>query len=493
MNSKDNKISSTYCNPLPIPDCPRGNDVDPWHVMSYTGDPKTDYRSVSDPSVLYDNGKWYLYPSYGMAFVSENFKDWKHVRTNPYNMKYSPTVVPFRGKYLMTSHSNGLYISDSPLGDFEFLGNFIKLDGSEFCPVDPGLFVDDDGRLYLYFFDYAESKEHRRVFTSGSYGVELDGDDPRKLKTDFIKIHEFNPENKWERFGEKNQDTLCGWIEGQYMIKKNGRYYLIYATTGTEYSNYSMAAYYSDESPLFGFKPQKNNPFTISHSKLISGAGHGCVTEGPNDTLWAFYTISVAYTHIYERLVGMDLIDINEDGELYAPHGITDTPQFAPGVSADPVKENSANLYALTARQRGWTKVSSKKEGREPFYALDESLQTFWQPDDADPTPSITVNLQAPYMVSAMRLIVRSVGLDYDNGILPGAFKYILEGQPNMDIDEWVTLIDCRDNETDYNVDYRTFEPTSCEAVRLTITECPKGIRPGVSDFTVFGIRDESV
>ena len=480
----------TYCNPLPLPDIPRG--VDPWSVMAFTGEEPRDYRSVSDPSVLYENGRWYLYPSYGMAYVTEDFATWRHVRTEPYNMKYSPTVVPFRGKYLMTSHSHGLYIADTPLGNFTFLGNFIKPDGSEFCPVDPALFVDDDGRLYLYAFTMRPSN-HRRAFVSGSIGVELDGDDPRRMLSAPVTLMEFDPAHTWERFGEHNQDTCCGWIEGQWMVKRGDRYYLVYASSGTEYTNYCMAAYVSDTSPLTGFRPQKHNPITQSHSRFITGAGHGCVTEGPGGTLWAFYTIVVGYTHIYERLVGMDLLAVNGDGELYAPHGITDTPQYAPGVMADPVAANDTGLLPLTHRQRAMIRASTCASGREPFYAVDSSLLTYWQPHADDPAPSLTIDLQAPYLVSAARIVFRDVGLDYDHGGSPGAYRYLLEGLTDPDTGAWTVLVDARDNDIDRIVDYRAFAAMSCEQVRLTILGHPAGLSmPGVMDFTAFGVRDET-
>ena len=277
------------------------------------------------------------------------------------------------------------------------------------------------------------------------------------------------------------------------MVKRGGRYYLIYASSGTEYTNYCMAAYVSDTSPLAGFRPQKHNPVTISHSRFITGAGHGCITEGPNGTLWAFYTIVVGYTHIYERLVGMDLIAVNGDGELYAPHGITDTPQYAPGVAADPVSANDTGLLPLTHRQRAMLRASTAAPGREPLYAVDSSLLTWWQPAEGDRAPSLTIDLQAPYLVSAVRLIFRDIGLDYDHGGLPGAYRYVLEGVTEPDTDTWAVLVDARDNDTDRIVDYRTFAAVSCEKVRLTILYHPVGLQmPGVIDFTVFGVRDET-
>ena len=117
----------TYCNPMSLPNCPQGDDGAWLDTMDYTNEPETDYRSISDPSVMFYDNKWYLYPSYDMAYVSEDFVTWKYNSVTPKKMGYSPSVIPHRGKFLMTSHSHGLYISDSPVGPFEFLGNFLLI------------------------------------------------------------------------------------------------------------------------------------------------------------------------------------------------------------------------------------------------------------------------------------------------------------------------------------------------------------------------------
>jgi hypothetical protein len=323
--------------------------------------------------------------------------------------------------------------------------------------------------------------------------MELDTNDPRRIIDGPKILFEFNPENQWERFGEKRQDDCCGWIEGQWMLKRNGRYYLVYASSGTEFTNYCMAAYYSDEGPLSGFKLQKRNPITESTSRLISGAGHGSITEGPNGTLWAFYTISSCVTHLYERLIGMDLIDIDENGELYAPHGITDTPQFAPGQADNPVENNDAKLYPLTVRMRARVRSSSHIYGHEPFYALDESLLTFWEPLHTDRTPSITVDLMAPYYVSAVRIIWRDIGLDSRNGVIRGPFRYLIEGAENRDDPVWFTIVDATQNNEDLKVDFRQFEAATAELIRLTVTGHPNGVYPAVTDFTAFGVRNKEL
>ena len=56
-----------------------------------------------------------------------------------------------------------------------------------------------------------------------------------------------------------------------------------------------------------------------------------------------------------------------------------------------------------------------------------------------------------------------------------------------------ITLCDCSDNDTELYVDYRTFDTVSVERVRLTILDWPRGMRAGVIDFTVFGLRNETL
>ncbi len=482
----------TYCNPLPIPAIPRGTDGWFDHETKPATVAGPDYRSISDPTVLYHGGRWYLYPSYGMAYVSDDFVTWKHVPTEPRCMKYSPAIIPWDGRFLLTGWGCPLYVGDSPLGPFSLLGDFVRPDGTHFKPTDPALFRDDDGRIYLYWFG-TRSTPYRRIHCTHTLGAELDRRDPRRLLGEPVVIHEMAPQrNWWERYGQYNQDTRFGWVEGQHMLKVGGRYYMIYSSAGTQFGSYAMAAYRSDEGPLSGFVCQTNNPITFKRHGLVNGAGHGCIERGPGGTFWAFYTCTVSYAHVFERRIGMDLIAINHDGELWAPHGVTETPQYGPGVVPDAATgSNDPGLYPLTTYMLHKATASSAVPGRDPLYALDESPLTWWEPQPDDPAPRLEVSLDAPYITEACRLFWRDRGLDYDHGAAPGPYRYLLEGRPDNGRDEWVTLLDCRANDTDYNIDYRTFPPVVCEAVRLTITGWPEGLQPpGVIGFTVFGRRE---
>ena len=493
---KDIKSAAAYtwCNPLPIPNIPRGKDE--WYKGEYgmfnhenkpQRDTYPDYRSISDPTVFYHDNKWYLYPSYGMAWVSEDFQSWKHYRTDPYCPKYSPTIVPWKGKFLLTSWNCPLYISDSPLGPFELWGDFLKQDGTVFKPCDAGMFADDDGRLYLYTAERwpRENGEGREMLIAG---YELDKDNPCQIIRGPVRILTLDAENKpWERMGLHNQDTTFGWVEGPHLLKHNGRYYMIYAAPDTRSANYCMAVYYSDTSPLDNFVCQKRNPLTINRYGIVTGTGHGCVEHGPDGSLWAFYTIATPCTHHYERRIGMDLVNVDENRELYCPFGVTDTPQYIPSYIKDPVKNgNSPRLLSLTGGVR--PTASSNALGHYPFYATDEHCLSWWQPAKEDDSPWIELDLEAAFRVSSARIFWRDVGIDYAKGITPVPVGYIIEGCRKG---KWFTLLDASDNKEELNVDYRIFEDAVCDRIRLRITSWNKDMEIGLVDLAVFGVLAE--
>lgn len=483
--------ANTYCNPLSIPNIPYGYDERMikekamFNLSDLAPEDFPAHRSISDPTVFFHDNKWYLYPSYGMAWVTEDFVHWKHHETTPYCPKYSPCITKWKDKFLFTSWFSPLYVGDSPLGPFELLGDYILPDGTHFTPCDPAIFTDDDGRIYLYAFN-DEPLEGSGIHMGTTVGYELDRDNPRQVVQGPIVVMRMNPrENWWERNGFDNQDTRFGWVEGVHMLKYKGRYYCIYASPGTSYGSYAMAVYYSDEGPLSGFTCQKKNPLTFNRHGVVSGAGHGCVEVGPNDTLWAFYTIAATLHHQYERRIGMDLVAVDENGELYCPHGVTDTPQYAPGYMANPIENNSPGYLPLNIHYR--TFASSEKPGRSSLYACDGSNLTFWEPLETDEMPSVTCKLTVPYYVGAVRLFWQETGLCYQDDIIPGKVEYMLEGHWQG---TWTKIYDNRNETEELNIDYKTFAPVSCDQVRLTILNKPKGVNIGVRDFTVFGVRD---
>ena len=462
-----NEYANTYCNPTPLPDYPIGR-------LCY--DPKRtrlcDYRETADPSVLYEDGIWYLYPSCGMLYWSEDLIHWHHERMEPYDIGYAPTVVKHKGKYLLTACRSDLYVSDSPKGPFQSIGAFRTIDGELLRVYDPMLFSDDDGRLYLY---------------SGCGAVikcaELDRDDPTQLITENKEMIRMNTEEHvWERIGDANEDPSYSWTEGAWMYKRAGVYYLTYSAPGTEWSTYAMGAY-KGRSPMGPWEYMPTSPFLRKRHGLVRGTGHGCLVDGPNGTVWAFYTCCMCYAHPFERRIGYDPIGFDADGNII-PTTPSEIPQWAPGHLAQPHLSNDAGLLPLT--QRKSCTASSHAPGRDALYALDDSLTTWWQPAEDDDAPTLTVTLsQKPMEIRSLRLIWRDVGLDLQKGHLPGAFGFTVDAKTADGT--WCCVLDKSDNNVDMSIDYLPLLPASATEIRLKITASPAHVTPGLVNFTVFG------
>ncbi len=462
------KYKNTYCNPTPLPDYPLGRNY--FRKMT-----DKSFRETADPTVLYDNGRWYLYSSCAMAYESTDFITWRHHKMEPEDIGYAPTVVYHRGKYYLAASFNPeVYSSDSPLGPFKPIGRFTDIDGNECNFPDVMLFSDDDERLYVYGCTDVDQPS--------IIGAELDAEDPTKLISPIKTLITFSPSNEWECFGEWNQNKKVSYMEGPFMYKRNGTYYLTYCAPGTELSTYAMGAYKS-RSPLGGFEPQRNNPITQKKYGIVRGPGHGCVVDGPSDSIWVFYTCTMCYTHPFERRIGYDCAYIDENGDLCVTE-VTEIPQWVPGLKSDAYLDNNTDLLPLTFRQP--VSASSFVYGREPIYATDDSMLTWWEPEKGDQNPTISVSFgKSYYSLYSVRLIWRDVGIDIGKNILPGAFGYVVEAQGEDD--EWTIVLDKSMSEDDFNIDYQVFDEMNAKAVRLRITKSPDGITPGVISFCVFG------
>lgn len=459
------EANKTYCNPLPLPDYPRG-------ILPGIGEVR-EYRDASDPSVILFRGKWYMFASGHLAYETEDFSEWRHVKVEPERIGFAPSAVYHGGAFLLTASAvasphglTELYISGSPTGPYKCMGAFRDMDGRELAVCDPMLFSDDDGELYLY---YGGGND-------GIYGVRLRRDDPTRFGCPPVNLIRYDPAHIWERGGDYHEDDRGSWLEGGWMYKRDGIYYLVYCAPGTEYSSYSLGAYRSRE-PLSGFVCQSNNPFLTNQNsgKLVRGCGHGCVVDAPDGAVWAFYTISVGQKHRLERMVGMDRLYIDGNGEL-ASHGTTEIPQSVPGGGSIPA------LYPLTVRKNVF--ATSEIIGGEAVNATEENLFCRWMPAYDDARPVLTVELGREYRLFSVRIIFS------DEGAEASIRRFFVEAR-HFESGRWEVIADRSDNVCDNIIEYLEFPEEKCftaDAVRLTmLREDGYSASFGVRNFTVFG------
>jgi xylan 1,4-beta-xylosidase len=108
-------------------------------------------------------------------------------------------------------------------------------------------------------------------------------------------------------------------------------------------------------------------------------------------------------------------VGFDKSGSLFV-HGPSETPQWAPGVVADPARNSDSESIPLTINklrnlnQKG--SFSSQRAGHEASYALDNWNGTWWEPAEDDKAPSIMFDLasvtefdpQQEFIVDSMRI-----------------------------------------------------------------------------------------
>jgi hypothetical protein len=436
---------------------------------------KQQFRELADVTALWFEGKFYLYPSVDMAWVSDDLgATWTHHPLNVRDLGYAPTVVRHRDRFLLMASNSPIYAANSPLGPFEEIGSIeLKPDPSMPGFIDPMLFSDSDQRLFYYWGCSPKG---------GIWGVELDAQNITRTKGSPKELIPFDPHQfPWEAVGQWNQNPRAGWMEGAWMLKRDGRYFLTYSAGGTENRTYAMGAYVSD-SPLGPFVPQHHNPILRSVDGLITGTGHGSIIAGPNDELWAFYSVRASVVHAFERRLGMDRAEIDSDGQLRV-HGASSLPQPLPKRHSDITPPNAPAWLPMNGEMR--TIGSSHAPNLEGRFAVDNDLKTWWQPADDDDNPILTTEFMLPSTIHAVRIVWRDVGVDTSRKIVPGPIRYRVEIETHRD--HWEPLIDRSDNRQDLLIDYRECHPKVGTRARLIVLQWPAGITPSVTEFTVFG------
>ena len=463
VNIKQGNSSKRYCNPLPMVIGPGGN-------------------ASGDVSVFREDGTYYMFCTGGGAWTSQDMVDWDFTPVR--NVPVAPDVVKYRGKFYMSGNDCPLYVADNPLGPYSVLGdweNTPDVEGGWNGAFDMHIFIDDDKPYLLY--------SGRGI--SGIFIVPLDPDNLNRFADKPTHLFGFDSSHTWERYGEMNEYTGVAWIEGPWLFKHNGTYYLQYSASGTQWKTYAEG-YYTAKNIMGPYKYAGNNPLLRKTDGLVTGTAHGSVVEGPDGGLWQFYTI-VLSNPPGGRRIGMDRIDVDRKGRWSVT--ITDTPQPAPGArrtrESIPVTINKMNaMNALSS-------FSSQQLGRYASYAVDNSSGTVWEPDPSDTEPNIMIELSPAtrfdevqlFEVDAVRIMFGGGGRRGGLGRGAGAqeiYKYKIE--VSMDGNNWKTALDRTDNTVQKNTIFEEFKPVECRFIRLTVTDWPKPQPLSVIEFTAFGL-----
>lgn len=236
----------------------------------------------ADPEGAVFNKEYWIYPTYSAefkdqvyfdAFSSKDLVNWtKHekVLTNKeitwaWQAMWAPSVVENNGKYYFFFGANdiqsnsekggiGVAVADSPAGPFKdllgkpLIGKIVN--GAQ--PIDQFAYKDSDGQWYLIYGGWG----HCNIV---------------KLADDFKSVVPFADGTMFKEITPDN------YVEGPFMLKRNGKYYFMWSEGGWGGPDYCVA-YAIGDSP---FGPWKRIGKILEQDpKVATGAGHHSVIKG---------------------------------------------------------------------------------------------------------------------------------------------------------------------------------------------------------------------
>jgi len=401
----------TYCNPM---------DIDYKYNFEQINQ-NISYRSGADPVIVNHKGEYYLFATVsGGYWHSRDLLHWEFVVPSrwPFEDNVAPAALSVRDTlYLFQSTYDQrpiLYSTAPETGRLEFYNRLLpplpnysgdSLPGRPGAAGawDPAVFHDDaTDRWFMYWGS-------SNVYPI--YGIELDH--RRRLvyvgmPKPLISLH---PERHgWERFGPDHRGTIEPFIEGAWMTKHGGRYYLQYAAPGTEYNVYANGTYVGDD-PLGPFTYAPYNPVSYKPGGFMTGAGHGNTFQDNHGNYWNTGTPWVAVNWNFERRIAMFPAGFDDDGQMFANTRFGDFPHYLP-------TGTWANKDALFT---GWMLLSYRKpvmasSVRDTFPArnvTDENPRSFWVAANNKPGEWLTIDLQKAYDVKALQVNYT----DYQSGV----------------------------------------------------------------------------
>ncbi len=465
MNTKE----KTYANPLNLS-----------YRFQVQGWAKESLREAADPSVVYYQGEFWMFPSKsGGYWHSPDMKEWSFIKTKLLPTEdYAPDVRVINASLYFTASKGDkpcpIYKSTDPKSD-----NWEKI--NDLFPYwDPCMFQDDDGRVYLYWGCSNENP---------IFGIELDSVSMLPKGEKVALIQQTSDMHGWEQPGDNNSSSVLPHIEGAWMTKHEGTYYLQYAAPGTEYNIYGDGVYTS-KFPLGPYQYAPQNPFSFKPGGFINGAGHGSTFEDKFGNLWHISTMRISVKHIFERRIGIWPAGFDKDGVLFCNNFFGDYPTNFPTGKWDPIKDPFKGWMLLTYKKS--VLVSSFREGHLPEYAVNEDVRSYWSAKTGNAGEWIQVDMERSASVHAIQINFAEEGCCYYGREGEQLFhQYLLEG--SLDGREWSIVCDKRNNDKDVPHDYMEFdEPFEIQFLKMTNKHMPANGAFAISGFRVFGNVDGS-
>jgi len=465
----------TYCNPLNL-----DYGYTPIPNFSEAGR----HRATADPVIVNYKNDYYLFSTNQWGYWwSNDLLNWKFISRKflrpwnggVYDELCAPavgiigdTMIVFGSTYTSTFT---IWMSTNPKeNDWKPLVDSFSIGG-----WDPAFFTDDDGRLYMY-----NGSSNRYPL----YGIELNRKtfQPIGTRKEMYMLEDWR--YGWQRFGEYYDNTfLDPFIEGAWMTKHNGKYYLQYGAPGTEFSGYADGVVVGDN-PLGSFTSQ-SQPLSFKAGGFARGAGHGATFQDNWNNYWHISSMVVAVKNNFERRLGIWPTGFDKDNVMYCNTGFGDYPTYLPDGKADHLQSRFTGWMLLNYNKP--VQVSSTLGSYESNFAVDENIKTYWSAATANKGEWIQTDLGKISTINALQ--INYADQDVDSSFL-GKINGIYHQYKIYQSDDgkkWKLLVDKSNNKTDVPHDYiELTQPTSARYLKLENIHMPTG-KFAISGFRVFG------
>lgn len=452
--------TKTFCNPL---------------NLSYRFQPKEpSRREGADPVVVPFKDSYYLFVSKsGDYWKSDDLLNWDFITSDDLPWEdYAPTAVNlgdtamlFTASYLWGDAR--LYKTTDPAS-----GKWEKVMEYPMYFIDPALFLDDDNRLYLY----AGCSARKPI-----YGLELDIS-TFEMKGDTVNLIYGNmEEHGWEEGKNRGLKKRAPHMEGSWMTKHEGKYYLQYGAPGTD-TWYGDGVYVS-ENPLGPFEYQTYSPFSYKPTGYAQGAGHGNTFMDKNGNWWHVVTSAIGIKHQFERRLCLYPANFDADGQLYCNATFGEFPQnIQPDTNRHP---NSAFTGWMLLSAFKNAKASSQLDSFPIKNAFDEDMQTWWAAKTNKAGEYLQVDLGSEYEIQAIQVNFAEHNTSFLGRTEDIFHQYFIEYSNNGT--KWKKLIDKSKNKKDVPHDYTPLsKPVKARYLKITNVRTPDK-NFAIRDLRVFG------
>jgi len=381
----------TFCNPI---------DID-YRYDSEQVTEKISYRSGADPVIVNHKGEYYLFVTNSRGWWhSKDLLHWEFVRPSrwPEEDMCAPAARSVGDTiYLIQStfDRRPIYCTSDPgSGRLDLFNPEMHPLPGALGPWDPDAYHDEQtGRWYLYF----GSSDLYPI-----YGIELDWSKGLMYVGKARELLSLHPDRHgWERFGRDHRDTIKPFIEGAWMTKHNGKYYLQYAAPGTEYNVYANGTYFGDH-PLGPFTYAPYNPVSYKPGGFMTGAGHGNTFQDNYGNYWNTGTPWVGVNWKFERRIAMFPAGFDTDGHMFANTRFGDFPQFLPTRKWSEKDELFTGWMLLSYRKP--CAASSIRGDFPAAHVTDENPRTFWVAGSKKAGEWLTIDLKRECEVRAVQV-----------------------------------------------------------------------------------------